>query len=441
MEAKQTQQFFSDTAKGLNKPNRNHKPIVKPTNKNIYYFLNIFSNEFDSHIDTSIPYFLENKLFTIAAIQATFRRANILDIGSSSGAFGATLAYLNNTYTINVIEPNENIAENISLTNFKHYKQCFNTTFDDIPIFNTHFKYEIIRESMTFQFMGLKRIDYLQEVKRRLTSDGIFLTEEKFNLENETFYQQNEKLKNSFKSKYYSKEQLNKKEDVLIGMRENQYDYNKYVFILSQMFTYVELYYRSGNFRGLIATDSLEKLNLFMNEMKSQSLLQDNLYCTRESYSFQNDLTTMQDNIYMYNHLVKKSKFVLDEADYNNISICLTCCNNLAFAMIDIKGNFCHLYKYPAIVFDNFVNESVNQRLENLTNIKPTLNTFNFKNREEDMKKLGFRVVKRVPFNEELAGFKAEGITAVLYMEYDPEYEPSWFEKLIISIKTWWYTR
>jgi hypothetical protein len=130
--------------------------------------------------------------------------------------------------------------------------------FTDYTKFEPMSKYDIIHESMAFQFMDNDRAGQIKFIKGNLLNEnGILIIEEKFLDDNKTIYDANETKKDFFKRQYYTEEQLNnKKLNVLLNMEGKQVSVQEIQRILGENFANVEQYWDAGNFKGFIASDS-----------------------------------------------------------------------------------------------------------------------------------------------------------------------------------------
>ena len=163
--------------------------------------------------------------------------------------------------------------------------EAFYSGWDDVPTHQPKEKADVVHESMMFQFIENEgeRKAYIDEVADKyLKEDGIFITEEKFKMNDDTEYAANEKIKERHKNKYYTPEQQSLKSDeVLVGMKENQANFDQYVKDLKEKFKYVDVYWKAGNFRGIIATNNEAKFNQFRENMGDNS----NSYTWKPSYT------------------------------------------------------------------------------------------------------------------------------------------------------------
>lgn len=280
--ADKTQGFFGDVVTGNSEKFVPAKPYTYRSSFNdsqeaFRKNYDTHKGKFDEHIATSIPMFRDTQVKKGAAIVATVGQGTMIDIGGSEGGFAKAVTQTSNgaIKTIN-LEPQKDMADSHRRTEVEGalvIEQPFLTPVGDKAPYKPNQKVEAVHESMVFQFITPQREAFVKEVKENyLTEDGVFITEEKFRT-NEEDYQKNEKIKNTLhKSQYYTQEQLAMKaEGVLVGMKKNQVSLAKYVKILKDNFEYVGIYWSSGNFKGIIATDSKQKFDTFMETIGDTS--------------------------------------------------------------------------------------------------------------------------------------------------------------------------
>ncbi len=284
--SKNTQGFFGDVVQGNKdkyKPSKTYE-YEQDFNESQSVFKENYDADrgnFDEHIATSIPTFRDNQVKKGNAIVETLAGqddALVIDIGGSEGGFGKAITKTSggNIRTVNV-DPNSNMKESFDATPVEgaiFEQAAFKEGFDDVPVYEPTEKADVVHESMVFQFITPERKQFLDEVANKyIKEDGMFITEEKFKMDDDAEYKVNEELKNTnHKSKYYTEEQQKLKgEDVLVGMDKNQANYNEYISELESRFDHVGTYWTSGNFRGIVATNSKSKFDKFMKSVGDNS--------------------------------------------------------------------------------------------------------------------------------------------------------------------------
>jgi len=302
-----TQQFFNTVIEGGDPrfmPKTAYNQLIDLNNSQIYKFQDDYNKfiaeggNFNQHIFTSIPTFYETQVVKMAALSYLINNnpdfghagptTTILDIGGTEGAWAKALAKNNPSVNISVIDPSRQAkqvfegGDFVSNAGFIH--SAFSHRPEDIdkffieqgqqPIRFTglqNLKYDVVHESMAFQFMDNDRAGQIKYIKENLLHDnGILIIEEKFLDDNKAIYDANETKKNIFKSQYYTEEQLNnKKLNVLLNMEGKQVSVQEIQRILGENFANVAQYWDAGNFKGFIASDSpvIESFKTGMQEL------------------------------------------------------------------------------------------------------------------------------------------------------------------------------
>lgn len=298
--------FFSGATKGAEAPVVPWTPItdVDDLESTARSYVQYENGEFSEHIATSIPTFRENQLRKAQAIADTFGgvprkstpgvppklefkpAATMLDIGGSEGGFAKTIVDLSDgTIHVTVLDPNPDMH-----ATFKASKQALGANYveegfgmkedfvdpetgDVIKAWRSKKKYDIVHESMAFQFFSDDRAKDIQQIKAHLKPGGVVFLEEKFvDPTDAAGYAAREAQKDAYKALHFTPEQLAKKnevvgltgEDAVEGMKALQADINLVKKRLQKEFKYVEEYWEAGNFKGFIASDDPDKVQAFM---------------------------------------------------------------------------------------------------------------------------------------------------------------------------------
>lgn len=244
------------------------------------------TGNFDEHIAKSIPTFKEMQMRKGEAIVKTFGAgAHMLDIGASEGSLAKTITSrsLGKIKTV-ALDPNPDMAkffnEKSHVEGSSYDTSAFREGFQDgdnvVPAYKPKQRFDVVHESMVFQFISNEREQQVAEAKRLMKPDGVFLTEEKLRNGN---WAANEAFKDAnHKDKYFSKAELAAKDKVVgfqqskqeakaVGMVDNMVSADKLEDLLTQNFKHVVQYWDSGNFRGYAASDSLPKLQELVHNM------------------------------------------------------------------------------------------------------------------------------------------------------------------------------
>jgi len=312
-EGQATQEFFNEVIDGMNpkyKPQKPYEQIIQLNDNRLYNFQDDYNafiksgGQFNQHIFTSIPTFYETQIAKMQGITNMIdknkliygdlqgpRPYKILDIGGTEGAWAKAFAKNNPFVEIDVLDPNSkakdvfNKGDMVTNAQFKHAafthviedqgrafieggikEPVFYYGFDNNnPPYNNKNRWDIVHESMAFQFISNDRADQIKYIKEFvLNNNGVLIIEEKFTDNNQAIYDSNELKKNNFKSQYYTPEQLaDKKFNVLLDMEGNQVTVQEVQKILGENFNHVEQYWDSGNFKGFIASDDAKKIDDF----------------------------------------------------------------------------------------------------------------------------------------------------------------------------------
>lgn len=283
--AVKTQGFFGDVVSGKSDkyiPSKayEYEKKFKGTQEEFRKRYDKKKGSFDEHIAASIPTFRETQVQKGAAIVEMYSKEGglVYDLGGSEGGFSKTITEQSKGKIRSInLEPNQQMKEASDRNPVRGSEQiteAFYEGFDNILAHKPKEKADVVHESMLFQFLTPDRDAYISEVKSKyLKGEGLFITEEKFKIGDEKAYSENEKIKDEqHKSKYFTEEQKKLKgEDVLIGMDKNQANYNSYLDSLKKEFKHVATYWTSGNFRGIVATDSKQKLDEFLGKIGDTS--------------------------------------------------------------------------------------------------------------------------------------------------------------------------
>lgn len=272
-----TQKFFSEVVSGkVQKPAIEYIPLKMDCFGKEYFGR---SGNFDRHIFCSIPSFFEAQNAKILPIVKFLKEwynshnKRMIDLGGSEGTFVGYLARLSEADFFN-LEPNKEMIL-AHLRKNKHQMNCqvlpfaFYEGFDEIEAYVPVKKFAVVHESMLFQFITNERQHFIKHIKDNyISEEGVFFTEQKFKTLDRSKYELNERIKDIYKSQYFSLDELKVKADsVLVGMKENQAYIESYEGCLLANFNHVFQYWSAGNFAGYLCTDSKDSLNFFAKEL------------------------------------------------------------------------------------------------------------------------------------------------------------------------------
>jgi hypothetical protein len=248
------------------------KDFKDPVTTQVRDTMDSMKGEFDEHIAASIPTYREGQVEKASAIVKSFPEgATMIDIGGSEGGFSKAISKVSggNIKTVN-LDASEGMKEShlatpVEGSTFEY--GSFQYPFKKVPKYNPKEKFDIVNESMMFQFIDEERATKLDEIKNKyLKDDGLLITDEKFNLADKSKQKHNERLKDTLhKNTYFTEEQLKHKGlQVLTTMGNRSAMLDDYVKELNKRFKFVQPYWESGNFKGFAASNDKAKVDTFM---------------------------------------------------------------------------------------------------------------------------------------------------------------------------------
>lgn len=247
-----------------------------------------YLGNFDDHIFKSIPAYYEMKV-RVAYALTKLGTGKVLDIAASEGSLGKVVSELTdgNVQTVS-LDPNTAMQDTFNRTpqakgatfSLQAFLNGFEFKGQKFEAHNAPGEYDVVHESMGFQFIDRNRRAQIAEAKRMLKPGGVFLTSEKVL---NPRWAINEAIKDQeHKNKFFTAEDLAAKEKVVgfkdskageykqdvseaeaVGMVDNMVSKDELEKILRSQFKYVVQFWDSGNFAGYAASDdaaALEKL-------------------------------------------------------------------------------------------------------------------------------------------------------------------------------------
>ena len=249
---------------------------------------NLHKGNFDQHIALSIPGYRDFQYKIGNAILGTFDKGVMLDIGASEGTQAKTITSLSGgkiqSISLDPLPAMQGTFDStstvegasFSLTALGMDKEtegdlAWNED-DGTPIHNFDPKgqqYDIVQESMVFQFIDNNRADHIKRAADLTKDDGIAIFQEKLHNPDWT---KNEAQKNEFKSLSFRKEDMDDKSaEVLEGMNKNMVSVELLEQELRANFKHVAQIWDSGNFRGYAASNNFETIAKFQMNMGNTS--------------------------------------------------------------------------------------------------------------------------------------------------------------------------
>lgn len=197
-----TQDFFTDTVNGAN------QPLDCP-----YGFTH--TGNFDRHIFASIPNYFQ-LMETLVRQIATKNYIRVLDIGASEGSFIKEICLCNPTIKATGLDCNVDMAMAFAANPVRNCNYVVSDFWDYKP----STKFDIVIESMTFQFMDGNRFEQFKKVSMDLLkSNGLFISNEK--LMNENIWAHNEILKDHWKAQYFPQAEIQRKAKEVLPTMNN----------------------------------------------------------------------------------------------------------------------------------------------------------------------------------------------------------------------------
>lgn len=271
---KQNTEFFTGKAKEASSK-VDYVPVINidqetPVAK--AYDLYSAGGNFTGHISKMIAGFAEKQVRVAEAIVKSGAK-NFLDIGTSEGGMIKTVSASSNIKSVG-IDPNPQMMENFNTTpevkNAEYRLEAFEASWTDdggqeIKKFTPKQKFDVVNEDYAFQFMNNDRAAQIAAVKGMMTEDGILVTSEKFHTANQ---EANEKMKYKHQEQYFNAEELTEdKQTIVTGMADDMVNDVEYYQTLQDNFKHVIEFWNAGNFKGFLASNNLEKINKFQEDI------------------------------------------------------------------------------------------------------------------------------------------------------------------------------
>lgn len=261
------QDFFDQAAQGQFAPSQALHNQYLPNDPQQRQYLQTYqqyAGPFDEHIETSIPSYRANFANKVGGIKSVLPEGgSVLDIAASTGSFGKTLSSLSQGKIQTVsLDPNTEMQKTFDRTPVEGAQWASQYFGGD---YQAQGAFDVVHESMGFQFIGNNRAEQVAEAKAHLKPGGLFLTEAKVRTPNEAEYEQ---AKDQWKQQYYTPEALQQKNEQVGfqqqgSMMDNLSQQDEYEQLLQSQFAFVSQYWSSGNFKGYAASDSQDTINRF----------------------------------------------------------------------------------------------------------------------------------------------------------------------------------
>ena len=297
-EGRKTTEFFADITTGqAGRPDlrQDYEPVIRlgRTQPGTVVFDKEYQRHlgnFDLHIATSIPGFREVQAAVGHAIVKTLPSGGtVLDIGASEGALVKAIAATSDgRVAATALDPNVAMSRTFlsgeQVPGADYRVEAFGTKGDEgrlawteddgtpIRYFKPDRRYDIVHETMVFQFISGARDGQIRRMKELATKDGLIIIEEKFvpgGSLSQKQWAESEAQKDAFKHQYFSKkETTKKKETILVGMHQLMVTPSGVEKTLGENFDHVVQFWDVGNFKGYIASDNRQRLDAFLKNLE-----------------------------------------------------------------------------------------------------------------------------------------------------------------------------
>lgn len=236
---------------------------------------------FDNHIRSSIPGFGDLQAKTGNAIVKSYPDgARVLDIGASEGSWVKAITSLSDGKILtDALEPLEDMVNSFTDISRVEGSRPLAMAWGDtgwtedsgfvVEPFKVEHKYDVIHESMTFQFITNDRAEQIQRVKDNLKEDGVALFEEKLAHDGTQVYADREAQKDQYKAQYFTAAEMAQKakEVLVVGMNDTMVQESMLEHTLASKFKYVAKYWQASNFVGYAASDNLDSLRRMVDNI------------------------------------------------------------------------------------------------------------------------------------------------------------------------------
>ena len=261
-------------------------------NKELYNFSKKYleyTSDFDKHAQASIPFIFEETMILYYTILKYLNNGgNIISIDAANGSAERTLVSMSDKIKSLFTTANHS---NIEIFKKKPVKNCyyFEGANKDVlsyiknnekilKIFNDGFDFFI--ELVGFQMYGKERELPIKYFKQILKKDGISIFFEKNSHSSREEFLKREKQKNElFKTKFFSKQDINEKNKEVLSIMDNQLvTKEELIAAISKNYKYIVHIWNSGNFNIFVASDNKNNLERFIKIMPSNVIDEEFVY-------------------------------------------------------------------------------------------------------------------------------------------------------------------
>ncbi len=240
----------------------------------------MLSGCFNSHFLASIPYVLYGEIRLILSIlrwhnMRPHARRSMWALGNAEGVMARCLAQITggNLFTIVNSETAKN-RDDFESSNTPESRFLLGSYFEVMDDINNILKERnlgglaIVYQDTSFQMYSNQRLKQIQDVKRLLDKDGLYIALEKVILGANNKNSQAELKKEAMKKKFFSLSEIDaKRKKILSEMDLNLLSLVGSLSVLEQMFSYSSVIWNSCNFCMFLASDSEISFNQFIDSM------------------------------------------------------------------------------------------------------------------------------------------------------------------------------
>lgn len=265
---------------------------------------------FDQHYHGSIPYRLEEECRMAHAVLKYARERDaalsLYSLGTAEGTMARTLSELSEgrVHTLSCSPNPENYQCFLSYGEppfAEFFVGPFHRLTKDVLNSDSRLQkfatgFDFILEDTTFQMYSPNRVKQIEYVAQHLKLDGIFVFVEKFRTRDEDEYSRRERQKDyGFKARYFEPGEIEKKKsDVLGTMFNNEVTLTEMSEAIRSHFKYCAMTWNSGNFYSLAASNALENLSLYLDQMDEPAIPHEYVYDSNLPRDPADDVTTEQ---------------------------------------------------------------------------------------------------------------------------------------------------
>lgn len=209
-----------------------------------------------------------------------------IDLGASEGTLCAAISFGSaRGLRTSAVEPNPDMIAKIEMQPepVQPIAEALDpqpgfVVFDDnvgeVPVYAFDRGPEHYTEIMTFQFLGPERASYVENIAKDIPRNGLFISCEKFSQSSLAVFLQLELLKDGYKARYFDADTLAKKQAEVLsssngGMNDGMVTPEEYERILLGSFGFVARFWDSGNFKGYVASNDRDSVELFLSLIPS----------------------------------------------------------------------------------------------------------------------------------------------------------------------------